>query len=152
VRVVELVEAAAVAVDDEDVAVAAGVRAALDRDVGGQRVARAVGLVGVVERHRHALLRAAHDLVRDADRAAVVEARAEVGLCGGVRADGVDERGRVGRDRQTVDALVERVGRRQDRALRRLREAMRAGPAHGQAGQRTRGEDDEDAGGHGARS
>ena len=60
--------------------VAGRARAALDRRVRRDRVRAGVALVGVVERHGHPGLRAGRGRVGDADRAAVPQAGAEVGL------------------------------------------------------------------------
>ena len=68
-------------------AVARRVGPALDRRVDGDRVRARVALVGVVERDRHRRLVGADHDVRDADRAAVVLPRAEVGVDADVGAD-----------------------------------------------------------------
>ena len=65
---VQLVQPAAVAVDDDHVAVAVRRAAALDGRLARDRVAPAVGLVRVVERDGHPLLAPAHGRERDADR------------------------------------------------------------------------------------
>src|SRR4051794_21277640 len=79
--VVQLVETAGAAVDDEHVPVAAGTLAALDLAVRAERVAHIVALVGVGEMHVHTLVAVADDGVRDAvrDRLCAV-GRSEVGM------------------------------------------------------------------------
>ena len=76
----QLEEAAARAVHDDHVPVAVGSAAALHRRARRDRVAAPVRLVRVVEAHRHALLPARHGHVGNADRPAVPEPRAEVGV------------------------------------------------------------------------
>ena len=80
--------------------------------------AHAVGLVGVVERDLRARRLLRDDVERDADRLAVVEAGAEVGMQSDRGADRLDHLRGVRGDRQSVDALVPRVRRGEDRALR----------------------------------
>src|SRR6266540_5233993 len=62
------------------------------------------------------------DVERDPDLAAVVQARAEVGVEPDIGADRADDRVRVRRDGQRVDPLVPRVRLREDRAARRTRD------------------------------
>ena len=109
----QLVEPAARAVQQQRMAVAVGVRPALDVHAAGDRVAHAVGLAGVVEAHARARRAPPDDVVGDPDRPALPEAGAEVGLDRAADPDRADDRRGVGRDRQPVDALVgrEREGR-----------------------------------------
>jgi len=111
----ELVEAAGVPVDQQCVMVAP----ALDMGVPRDRVADAVALVGVLERDAGAGGRAANDVEREADRRALPEARAEVGVQAGAGADRRDDRGGALRHPEPVDALVPGVGCREDRTARR---------------------------------
>ena len=76
----QLVELAAVAVDDQRVPVAVRAAAALDRDVRRDRVRALVRLVRVLERDAGLRLRAADDRDRDPDRPAFPEPGAEVGV------------------------------------------------------------------------
>ena len=109
---VELPETARVTVDDEHVPVARRARAALDRGVRRERVRAGVALVVVCERHGHPRLRAGDGRVRDADRAAVPRAGAEVGLEPCRRADARDPARRLRVDGQAGHVGVpERVGR-----------------------------------------
>ena len=99
-RVEQLVEAAGVLVDKEDVAVAARLLVRMLRD----RIADAIGLVRVLERHLHlggAL--PGDDGVRDA----VAEVRPEVGVHRVVGADRADHRRRVRRHGQVLDGLFQ---------------------------------------------
>ena len=127
----DLVELAGVAVDHQHVAVAARLRPTLDRRVRAQRVAAPVGLAGVLEPERDPARVPVHHLVGNADRPALVEARAEVGVEAGVAPDRRDDRGGVRQDRQFVDAPVPRVVRREHRAPRRARHGMAAGTGRG---------------------
>ena len=90
-QVVQLVEPARAPVDEDRVPVACRVRAALDLDVLRDRVADAVGLVGVRERDARARRRARDDVERDPDRPAVPRARAEVRVDGRVEPDRADQ-------------------------------------------------------------
>ena len=74
--------------------------AAFNRGVGRDRVGAGIALLVVEERHVYAGLPAIDDRVRDADPGAFVQAGTEVGVEGGVPADGVDERVRVPVDRE----------------------------------------------------
>ena len=116
----ELVELAAVAVDDQRVPVAVGVAAALDRDVRRNRVRTGVGLVGILERDARPRLRGADDGDRDPDRPALVEPGAEVGVEVVVEPDRRDDPFGVSRDGQAIDALVPRVRGREDGTRGRL--------------------------------
>ena len=70
----QFVEPAARAIHHEHVAVAVRAAAALDRRPRRDRIAPAVGLVRVLEAHRHALLSRSHRHVRDPDRPSRVAA------------------------------------------------------------------------------
>ena len=118
IRGVELVEAAAAAVDDDHVAIAVRAPASLDRHVTGNRVAAAVRLVRVLERDRNLALVARDGRVRDPDRGALPRAGAEVGMHVGVEADAPDEPRRARFDRQLVDSLIPRVVAREHGAAR----------------------------------
>ena len=91
-----------VPVDDEDRVV----RAPLDRRVRRDRIGAGIALVGVLERDRHLRLGAGHGDERDADRAAVPEAGAEVGVHGAGCTDRRDVEGGVRIDGQRVDPGV----------------------------------------------
>ena len=112
----QLVEPAGALVDDEDVAIAAGAGPTLDRRVGRDRVRARIALAGDAELDRHLGLAGVHDHVRDADRTAVPQPGAEVGVHRGGGADG----GHVGRrrriERERVDPRVPDVVGRQHRA------------------------------------
>ena len=112
--VVELIQLAGALVEDQYVAVAIAVRPALDRRVRRDGVGAGIALVVVVERHRHG--RADRGRVRDADRPAVPQARAEIRVDAFGRADGIDISLRVGGNRQGVDARVPDVVGWEDRA------------------------------------
>ena len=92
----QLVEPAGAAVDQQRVPVAVRVAAALDVDAARDRVAHAVGLVRVLEAHARARRALADDVVGDPDRAALVGARAEVGVQAVVEPDRGDDRVRAG--------------------------------------------------------
>ena len=79
-QVEQLVEPARAALDQQRVAVPVGVAPALDVDAARDRVADAVRLVRVGERHALARGALGYDVVRDPDRPALVRARAEVGV------------------------------------------------------------------------
>ena len=122
-------------------AVAVGVRPALDVHAAGDRVAHAVGLAGVVEAHARARRAPPDDVVGDPDRPALPEAGAEVGLDRAADPDRADDRRGVGRDRQPVDALVgrEREGRAAGDGGRRGRRGKRGEHARCSIGRRGRG-------------
>src|SRR5262249_62192086 len=101
----ELVEAAARPVHDQDVVI----RAALDLRVRRNRIRPLVALVRVLETDVGLRRRTGDDVVRDADRAPLPEAGAEVGVHRVVDPDRADDPGRARCDRQLVDALVPRV-------------------------------------------
>ena len=146
----ELVELAAVAVDDQRVPVAVRAAAALDRDVRRDRVRALVRLVRVLERDARLRLRAADDRDRDPDRPALPEPGAEVGVHVVVDADRRDDPGGVGSDRQLVDALVPRArgagrpgtaGACGSGRLKRRRRRARARRGRGRASRRHRSGD-----------
>ncbi len=124
-QVVQLVEPARALVHQDRVPVARRLRASLDVDVPRDRVADAVGLVGVLERDAMEGRRSRHHVERDPDRTAVPLAGAEVGVDRCVEPDRGDQLGGVGGDGKLVDALVPRVVRREDRAMPRGGEAQR---------------------------
>ena len=134
---VELVQLAAVAVDDQRVAVAvAGVRLPLDGNLRRDRVRALVALVGVLERDARLRRRlAVDDDVGDADLRAVPEAGAEVGVDRAV-ADRGDQRRGVRGDGKAVDAFVPRVRRGEERtaAERRRADRRRRGAGEDQDG------------------
>ena len=121
IRAVELPETAGVAVDDQDVTVAGGARASFDRSIRRDRVRAGIALVVVRERHGHSRLGAGHRRVRDADRAAVPHAGAEVGLEPGRRADARDPGRRLRVDGQPGHVGVPEGVGRSHRATRRAR-------------------------------
>ena len=88
---VQLVQPAAVPVHDDHVPVAVGVAPALDRRAPRDRVAAAVGLVRVVERHAHARAGGATRSCTGCRSAALVQPGAEVGMHGAVQADAAHE-------------------------------------------------------------
>ena len=126
-RRVELVEAAAIAIDDEQVVIAAG----LDQRMGGDRIGTGVRLAGIVEGHANQRPAPSHHVERNP----VARIRAEVGMQPAVRADGRDHVCRVGRDGQVGNSPVPGVVRRKDRAARSSRDRM----APGAGGSRRRG-------------
>ena len=87
-----------------------------------------VALVGVVERDANLRLAASETTVTGIPIGAPSQSPEPKSACMPVaRADRSDDRRRVARDRQRVDALVPRVGRREDPALRRGDEVRRGG-------------------------
>src|SRR5439155_22858253 len=77
---VQLVEAAGVAVDDDRVAIAGRVAAALDRHVLGDRVRALIRLARVLELHAHLVVVVRDGRVGDPERLFVVDAGAGVGV------------------------------------------------------------------------
>ena len=125
VHVIELVEAAVAAVDDQHVRVGA----ALDLRVLRDRVADVVGFGAVpIERHVLSPLRAADDVDRDA----VPLVGAEVGVHDVAAPDRVDHGAGVSGGGQRIDALVPHVRLRKDRAARRTGEGRGTRPGHEQ--------------------
>ena len=88
---IQLIQFRVILVHDQDVAVAGGVGAALDRDIGGNGIRTGIALVRVVERHRHVCLRTGNDHVRDADRGTVPDGP-EIGMQSRVETNAVDQR------------------------------------------------------------
>ena len=122
----ELVEPAAVAVDDQRVPVAVRVAAALDRDVRRDRVRAPIRLAGVLERDAGLRLRAADDRDRDPDRPAFPEAGAEVGVHRVVRRRSPRRRGpSSGATGSLSTRWFQGLVGREDRARGRLRQARR---------------------------
>src|SRR5579871_4740485 len=74
------VQNAVVLIDDQHMPVAAALRAALNGRVGGDRVRTGVAFVGVLERDGDLCLLARHGDERNADRAAIPQAGAEIGM------------------------------------------------------------------------
>ncbi len=136
----ELVELAGVAVDDQCMAIAVRAIPAFDRHAAGNGVRAAVGLARVLERDPRLGCAPADDGDRDPDRSALPQARAEVRVQASLGADRADDRGRVRRDREPVDAAVPGIGLGKDRAARCGRHAQslgrRAAQQHGETRKR----------------
>ena len=115
-EVVELVEPAGVAVDDQGVTVTVGGSPSFDAHTGRNRIRPSVGLVCVRERHLGLALRLADDGDRDPDRAAFPEARPEVRVHRLRRADRRHRRTRSRGHGKGVDAAVPRVVGGEERA------------------------------------
>src|SRR6185312_6476411 len=123
----ELVQLAAIAIDDQHVPIAAGRGAPFDRRVGRHRVRPGVALVGVIEADRDAGLAARNDDERYAVRRAVIDG-AEIRMHRLRRAYGRDIGGGIAVDRQRIDGDVPDVIRREHRTHREYR--RRGGLTH----------------------
>src|SRR5215211_9318617 len=124
------------------------VAAALDVNALRDRIADVVALVRVLEADARARCLASDDVEGDADRRALPEAGAEVGVESPARADRGDHRRGVARYGQAVDALVPRVRPGKDGAAGRAGDAQRVRRAARASESEQRDDSGGDAGSH----
>ena len=101
----QLEEPGVAAIDDQNMAITAGVRASLDRSVRWNRVGPGVALIGILKRDGHFRLACRHHRVGDSTRVPLIDG-AKIRMKRFVQADSMEDLPRPGIDRQAGHILV----------------------------------------------